>query len=568
MGLYDGLQDAILAFTDGILQGNHSRGIFRGMASSGLSSQTLEGFRSNAFVMEANVAKALTVGEGIVDAGSTGGETLRTQFLPHGLDRATAAQEDATLMKIIAKGDASSTTIEQTLLLGLGAVNDGSTGELGWDGQGNLPSTDDTFVRISKNIKYMFEGRTSGFIAEAVGRAGGLISQVMPLLELNAMTAMVLKANMNCYRNGSSRVNINAVDGFTEQVRQYAVTNPNRQGACFDMGGTFCTKESLRAVQAAALGNFMRPNIAMVDYTTKADIQSVLYPQDRTNPDGGGNNISHERNIIGGEYETKMVTDLIGLSPNMPLAPDGPRRDGLPVATKDANGVDFSTTPWNGCNLVSPGLGSFLNNADGTNNATSLVTVPALPSGAGNQACRLPIGMDRYYAVAPIYAGMEGRPWAHGSATINTLGDATPIWLTAGDVVAMEFLPTSLTLPTGYSASSQGYRIYACDVVHNAAAPTNFNQFSYLASTGNPTTGNSWYYDNGVDIPGCWTAYFIAEKKNGVKMVEYMQLLPMIKRMLPHAALLDPFVILMFAAPIAWLPYAITEVRNIARFTG
>ena len=515
-----------------------------------------------AAAVEEDLAKALTVGQGIVDAGDTGGRTLRTQWLPNGLERASFEDEDAVTMKMIPKEKAYSTTVEQTFNLLYGGPGNGFIGELGNDGNFGIAAADDSFLRQTQNVKYAAARRDPSFVAQQVRTIVG--GDPVQVSETDAMLEILGKMNRGLFY-ADSQANINEFNGFKRQLRAWAIAHTERQGICFDAGGQPLSEGMLRDIQKENRKNWGRIDLMLTPVDVKGDTQKLLYPKERFDPTSASDAFGRERDVFYGDWQTRLVDDPM-LLPNEPLNVDGPRADGAPVTTGDSGAPAFAVTPFGSSAATTPGTRFFLDNSDGTQNASSLSTAPAMPSGRGNQANRLGVGTF-YYGIAPVYDGLEGPLWVNGSPSAGTVSGATGFTTSSTNTLVRIRVDNTTPAITGlgstYVKNRIAYRIYRCDFT-----PTAVSDFKYLATIGCPTSGDSYYWDNGVDMPGTYKCYGITTRKRGRAMWGFLSLLPMVKRMLPNTLTTDPFGVLLFGTPILWIPSFAMEIRNVGAYSS
>jgi hypothetical protein len=143
---------------------------------------------------------------------------------------------------------------------------------------------------------------------------------------------------------------------------------------------------------------------------------------------------------------------------------------------------------------------------------------------------------------------------------------ASAIDPTAGQIVQIAIdttTPCITGLGSTYALANTKFRIYRAP-----SSATSISQFALLGETGCPTAGNATLYDNGYQIPGADQAFLITEQKHGIDGWGFWQLCPLLKRPLPHTALLEFFVLLLFATPVLRVPRHHIVVRNIGRWVA
>ena len=537
-----------LGFTEGFNQGpKWGSGVHRQWADT-------------ARAMEQDLEKALTTGQGIVQTGDTGGSTLRTQWLPGLVERASFQTEDAVTFKAMPKKKAYSTTIEQTFALLYGGIGSGFTPELGDDGAGNIAGAEDSFQRATQVIAFMAARREPGFVTQQVTNLENPVELEQDLGELELLG----KANAACF-TGDRGLDIASFNGLGAQIRDWVILHNERQAAEFDCAGQPLSESVLRDAQKRNRRNWGRFSRLIMSVDGKGDAQKEIYPKERFDGGRGGvNSYGVNPEKFNGDWSVDLVDDPM-LQIGEPLAVDGPRADPSIPTAADAGAPVWGATPFTSINAVNPGAGFWRQNHNRTSDAAALTTVPALPpstSGSGQQGSHLPVGTS-YYAITAVYAGRESLAWVNGASAANTIAGAAAVTIAANKVVAIAIdltTPAVTGLGSTFARQRVWYRIYRCDKVPNSLA-----DFQFLMNVGAPVAGNAWGYDNGATIPGTDVAYGITERKGGKDMWAWLNLLPMAKRMLPNTLMTEPFGILLFGTPFLPAPHFHTRFRNVGK---
>ena len=505
--------------------------------------------------------KALTAGEGIVQPGDTGGRALKVQFLHKTLEQVSFDQEDAVLMKLIPKKKVPSNTIEWTEFLSYGTDGDAFVGESGSDGAFGVSGSDDNFARQVQKIRYLATQRTVSLVSQLVAN----IEAPMKVSEKAATLELVMKMNNACY-NGDSTLSQNQFNGMKAQIKQWVNQYPQDSGILWDAGGQPIGKELMTDMMAFLRLKYGKPSLLLMSVQAKADLQKALYPNARYNEGQSPEYLGIDTGKFKGTNGTLKLEDDPMLRPNEPITVDGVGSDGKPrtATTASLGALAYVATPFVTCAAVVPGVGNYYNNVNVNTDVTSLGTAPALPNKGkgGNAGNRLPAGIS-YYALAPVYGGKEGVAWVFGAAGAGTVTGATAVTVTGASSIVQ--VDVDLTTPciTGvgstYSRSLVKWRLYRCTGV----APGSLSDFDFVCDIGNPTSGNARGYDNGMYMPGMDQAFMITETKNGSPGWFLAQLLPIMKRPLPHLAMADLFALLAFVTPILWVPRHHLYIRNI-----
>jgi hypothetical protein len=515
-------------------------------------------------IKAAQLEKSLTTGQGIVTQGTTGGEALRVQFLHDALEQVSFEQDDAALMKIIPKKKVPSNTVEWTDFLSYGSEGDAFVYETGSDGNFGVNGSDDNFSRQVAIVKYMATSRTVSIVSGLVNN----IQQPMQVSEKGATLELIGKMNLQTY-TADSTLSDNQFNGIRAQIKQWVLQNPNDSKILWDAQGQTLSRELLEDVTRDIRGLYGRPSLILCSIRAKADLQKLLFPNERFTAGTNPGYIGVDVDKFKGSNGTLKIVDDVMLRQNDPLVMDGVGVDGLPrsVSTTSANALSFAVTPFVSCAAGSPSTGNYYTNVNLNTDTSALGTAPALPtSGYGGNATNNLVAGNYWYAVSPVYQGKEGTVWVFGASSAGTVTGATEITgLTFGQVVKFVIdgsTPCITGLGSTISRKLVKFRVYRYGGP-SAAAPTALNQFGYLCDLGCPTSGNPTGWDNGMYIPGTESAYVITESKGGSPGWFMAQLLPLMKRPLPHLPMADLFAMLAFVTPILWVPRHHAWIRNI-----
>lgn len=505
----------------------------------------------------------------IIQDKTTGAAALRVQFLHDRLEKVSFEQDDAVMMKTIPKEKVYSITFEWTVFNQYGGAGDGFVGETGTDGAFGVAATDDNFTRLLKTVKYMAAVRQVSLVAQLVRN----VEDAMKTAETGATLEIVGKANLAIYFGDSKKAE-QQFDGLIRQLLDWLTPSTgygqtHDQSIIYDAGGNPISKEMLEDIAVLNRQKFGKGTLLMTSPVAYGDAQKLLFPEARTGEGETGTFGTDKRNFKSPYGTIKLVDDPM-LRLNQPLVVEGSGVDGKPRASADSGALSFSANPLT-ISAVSPSTGYFWENVSRNDHATvAALTVPALPSGEGNQANRL--AADTYwYAVSVVYQGKESLPWYTGNnaATINTLPTATGQAVTAGQVVKLAIDLTNLTGATVTAAlrKSLKFRFYRFD---GTTAPTSRLQYKFIGECGVAAAASSSVdavlYDNGFTIPGSDNAFLITESKNGAKGWFLAQLLPLMRRKgLASYVMGDPLAMLAFLMPILVVPRHHVWIRNIGR---
>lgn len=532
------------------------------------TSPEYQAMRSYADVSQQLIEKAFTTGSGVVQPLATGGQVLRQQFMPKVLQQVSFEQDDAGLMKRIKKKKVPNNTIEWSDYLSYGTNGDGFVGEAGFDGQFGVQGSDDNFQRQIQFVKYMGIQRTVSLVSTLIQ---GQIESPMKVSEKGAMLALISQMNLAAY-NADSTLSNNQFNGIRAQIIQWVDQHPEDRAIIYDAGGNPLSKDMMEDIMELQRRKWARIRLALMTIAARGDATRLLYPAARYGEGGGLNRFGiNPKTFESTQGDVEMVDDAM-LLPNDAIVADGPGSDGKPrtASTVSVGSIDWATTPWVSCAATTPGTASFWNNVQ-RNTTGALSTKPAHPAftDGGNNGNRLQPA-NYYYAVAPVWAGREGLPWVYGSVTNGDLTGATAITVTTGNSLVQMVFDTAATpcitgLGSTYARNLITFRVYRYGGPGVTSAPTAWSQFDLLCTCGVGTSGDTYVYDNGMYMPGSEVAYFLTETKNGADGFFMAELLPILKRPLPHLAMADLFCLLAFITPILWIPKHHIWVRNIGR---
>ena len=526
---------------------------------------------ATAFTNQSLLEKAYTTGSGIVQPGDTTPANFRTQFLSDTLEQVSFSQTDAGFMRDIAKEKIGSVTAEWSATVAYGGAGDGFVGETGSDGQFNVSGADDIFLRQIQNAKFMANYRQISSVAQTVQ------SLTDPVLaaQKNATLELISKMNLALYY-GSAGMNTLQWNGVNEQIIAWATAFPGDAAILYDAGGKPLDKYLFEDVVRTCALLYGKPTEFRCSVNTYTDAQKGLFPEARyTEGNKEGVFGTNRDSFLSPFGNIKLKYDLM-LRANRPLVANGNGADGKPrtLATTDSNSSGYTASPFVapasavGVQALAAGLGNFWQGSNTNTDTGALATIPAVPSGDGNQGNRLSAG-TYFYAVSAVTNGRESSPFVYGAAAPNTLAGATAITVTSGNnVVQIELDPTQLSPFGGTLKRSQTYfRVYrALSTATILGGPG--SQFDWLTNVGCPTAGNARGYDNGYRIPGTDTAFLLTPENNGSKQVFLGQLLPLMKKILPLSAMSDQMALLFFGTPIVRVGRFQIVVRNIGRFVN
>lgn len=517
-------------------------------------------FAEEARRQKAMFMKSLTTGEGIVASGATGGQALRLQFMHGMLEKQSFEQDDAMAMKVIPKKDVTSTAIEWTTQGQYGGPGDGFVPETGSDGNFGLSGSDTNYKRRVRNVKFLAAKRLISLAAQLVRN----VTEPEATEEESATLEIIGKANLAVYFGDSYKSNTQ-FDGLIRQITDWVTEFPQDQVILWDAQGQPIDADLLEKIAVACRTRFGRPSMMLMSALAYGDTQSLLFPRERYGGGALGEFGVDKRTFRATTGPVKLVDDPT-LRPNQPLVVDGTGMDGKPrTGAGDTGSVGWNANPWSACSAGAAGSGNFWQNVT-TNDLAAAISAPRTPSGEGNQKNALAAG-TYYYAASVVYQGLESLAWVFGAAAADTVTGATAVTVTAGQIVTCTFDYTKITgLGSTYPRNRVKVRVYRYGGP-GAAAPTALSDFDFLFEVGWPTggTANTSGFDNGFNIPGTDNAFLITEKKGRADGWFWAQLLPMMRRPLPHLEMGDPVAMLCFGCPILWVPRHHIHVRNVGR---
>jgi hypothetical protein len=538
--------------------------------SWGPMSNDFMGLREVAYKQDTSqddLEKALTTGDGIIQQGDTGGRALRVQFLHKQLEQVSFDQEDAVVMRLIPKKKVPSNTVEWTEFLSYGTDGDAFVGETGSDGAFGVSGSDDNFARQVQKVRYMATQRTVSLVSQLVNN----IEAPMKVSEKAATLELVAKMNTAVY-NADSTLSNNQFNGLKAQIKQWVNQYPQDSGILWDAAGQPIGKEMLNDMMASLRLKYGKPTLLIMSVQALADLQKALYPNARYTEGISPEAMGIDTRAFKGPNGKIRFEDDPMLRANEPITVDGIGSDGKPrtATTASSNALTFVSNPFvaasggNGAQALAPGTGNYYNNVNYNTDITTMGTVPSLPTKAkgGNAGNRLPTG-THYYAVSAVYGGRESVAWVLGASAAGTVTGAAALTVTSGNSVVQIDLDLTTPCITGlgstYSRNLVKFRVYRC----LNTAPGSLADFDFLCDIGCPTSGNARGYDNGMYIAGYDQAFMITESKHGSPGWFLAQLLPLMKRPLPHLAMADLFALLAFVTPILWVPRHHLYIRNI-----
>lgn len=522
----------------------------------GWNSPDFQALKALANESEQMLKSAYTTGEGIVTAGTgaTGDASkVRVQFLHDGLEQVSFEMDDAKLFKHMKKEKVYSNTFEWSQILQYGGAGDGFVSETGTgtDPAGNnyfgVSDSSETFARQVLQIKFMAAVRNLSLVSTLVNSVGGNIEKIA---EASATKELISKANLALYY-GDGRLCNTQFNGMARQMIDYVSLYSQNASAdqviLYDAGGQSVDKYLLEEIAMQNKLLYGHINELWQSPQGYADTQKNLFPEARIREGERGTFGVDKRTFTGPYGDIKLYDDPM-FRPNHPLVADGPGVTGIPRAVADSGAPvlgSSSVTAAGG----SAGTASWWLNI--TVNQTNPAAAPAVPSGAGNQGNRLAAGTYGY-AVAPVYQGKEGLPVYINSVTV-----------TAGQIVTITIPNANVTGISSAMAAGLKFRVYRSAV----AASTTATDYALLHETGcSGASGNSVSYDNGMYIPGADAAFALTGQRNGSSGIFLAQLLPLMKRQgLPETVLGTPLAMLLFLAPIVFVPRHHIYIRNIAR---
>jgi hypothetical protein len=504
-----------------------------------------------------------TTGTGIVQNGDTGTRALREQYLDDLLREVSFKDNQAALIKAIGRKSVESVLVEYTTFNAYGGAGDGFTGEAGFNGQGDVQSADDVFVRETQAIKYLATARNISIAAQRTKSVADPVRQQM----IGATRELLGKANLASYF-GNAGLSNNSYNGIIPQLQSWVGRHPEDQVIMYDaQGAAVLTPALLNAIKEENNKQYGEADLLVQSSTGYGDSNTTLFGNLRDSFGGS-------TGVAGGDWGKFMSSfGLVErmydpmLRPNRPLSPDGANSTGNArvVATADPSSLTFATTPFvatgsGGAGVpvaISPGSGAWYKNTTLNTDSTVLTTVPSLPSGRGNQTNNLVAG-TYYIAVAPVYNGREGAAWVYGNASApGVVGTPTGVVVTAGQVIKIPITYAAITgLGSTYGLANVYFRVYI-----SSAVPASLADMTYLMDIGCATDATGTFgYHNGMFIPGADNALLL--DRQYLTLCEFM---PLVKRDLPHTATVDRFAMLWYCTPLVYAPKKQIWIRNIKR---
>jgi hypothetical protein len=522
-----------------------------------------------AFIAQNELEKAYTTGSGIVQPGDTTPANFRMQFLSDTLEQVSYSQDDAGFMRDIPKEKIGSVTAEWSSTISYGGPGDNFVGETGSDGSFNVSGADDLFLRQIQNAKFMANYRQVSSVAQTVKSLTDPVAAAQKFATLE----LIGKMNLALYY-GAARKNSLQWNGIDDQITSWATAYPGDSAILYDAGGAGITKGLFEDIVATCALLYGKPTEFRCSVNTYKDVQKTLFPEARYTEGDSGKVFGTNRDEFLSPFgQVKLKFDKM-LRINRPLVANGPGVDGMPrsSATADTGSLTWTASPFVvaattvGTQATAPGAGNFWINTNSNADTGPLATLPALPSGGGNQSNHL-AAATYSYAVSAVVNGREGVAWVYGAASAGTVTGATGIAVTAGQIVQLELDPTQLVVASGSLKRSQTYfRVYR-SLASGANITAGASTYLWLSDTGIPTSGNARAFDNGYRIPGSDTAFLLTTENNGSKQVFLGQLLPLMKKILPLSAMADQMALLFFGTPIVRVGRFHIIVRNIGVYT-
>lgn len=507
---------------------------------------------------EEGITKALVTGQGIVQGGDTGGRALRVQFLHDLLTAVSFQEKHAVGIKLLPTEKAYSPTFEWSTYNQYGSSGHGFQPETGSDGAFGLSASDDNFARQVINLGYLAALRQVSLVSQSTKN----ITDPIKTARIGATRELLAKANQALYW-GDAKQNAIQFNGLIRQIQDWATANSQDSMICYDAGGSPVGASLLEDALVVNKNVFGEADLLLMSTTGYGDTSKLLFPFQRVDMGTSSGSFGVNKRQFEGPYGEVKIADDPMLRINRPLVIEGTGNNGLPRATADANAPTFTATnPWTTApTVISPGTGPFTKNAT-DNTDTGQPTVPAAPSGSGNNQNRLAAN-TYYYAVSLVTDGYESLPWAYGASASNTLTGATGLTPNGSQIVQMQLAAASVTNLGGtLSRNRTQFRIYRYT---GSTAPTAFSQFSFLMNAGVPTAGDAYAWDNGMYMAGTDNAFLITRSRDGNPAWMLLQLLPLMERELPHYAMGDPVAYLWFICAVLLAPRHHIWVRNIGR---
>jgi hypothetical protein len=225
----------------------------------------------------ADLAKALEVGDGIVEAGDTGGTALRVQSLERTLKKMDLRKEDCLALSVLPDGKASSTALEYTREISVGDTGDGFIPERADPGV-----VDTLYERCVANVRFIGITGDSSLAATLVNT----ITDV-EAAQVQAKTRLVAKLVEQAIWEGDHTVNPLSWDGFRKQIEDWVTANPNddtygeRYGNVIDLRGEPITPELLNEGATVIGDRFGNASDLICPTIVRANLANQLYASGR-----------------------------------------------------------------------------------------------------------------------------------------------------------------------------------------------------------------------------------------------------------------------------------------------
>jgi hypothetical protein len=450
----------------------------------------------------ADVQKSMGVSGTLPRTGLTGLDALGMEDLSGLMASAEVEEEQLHLWRDIPKEPAYDTVKQWTRL-----DQFGGSGATGFISMGDtIPSTDPTFARLAKEIKFMgVRGSVylTGQVTRLVGMHGNIGQTGMETSEETKMMELLILVEQALFY-GASTLHTTNWDGLIKQVSDAAsLANSIRM----DLRGSVPDRFFLERLVQIMANNAANPNRLYIPNQGMRDLRQSLVSEIRAT-EGTRNRpigmdfdqyLIEEINGTPGKFEIKRTQTLTrGARGGLPLYESLSQPATAPAAPTSVTGVAAAFT--------------------------QLAYKPGLPGDT--------------YVLSAQGIGKGGRTQGTASA-----GVVTP----DGNKVTWTINSTD--------ANTQYYELFRNRPGSDGTVQTNRLYLGRVARSGNATT----FTDDGYAIPGCYDMLML---RLGLRDILFAQLLPVVKRILPQTETANDYCILLFGTPVVKTPTKNVVVVN------
>jgi hypothetical protein len=458
-----------------------------------------------------NLAKALEAD--YVIANPTNGGAMKLQSLEENLKYQTATKaEDFPFWAKIAKKKAFSTVEEFTRADSYGTQTGGFVQQTEVP-----PEADGTYTRAYANVKYI---ATLGAVTDVMASLYPAHGNVMALKLRERILWIMQRTNHYLYKGDSSLVLTGEGpewDGIDAQIDSTAI---------FDCEGTRpLTQAVVEQVSVDAMNDFAKPTALLASTNAISDLNKTLYPQLRSNVPAGGD--------AGSAYEGMRTTaGKLAFMPDRFLA----QRYAAPSPSASATSTQAPNAPSAVTTAVAGVDGDFFK-GDSSGLTVDYAYAVTLGNRFGESAPTL-MGAPQAVTLANKVAGVHIAVTVANNAVIGNY---------APEYVAF-YRTAPLTTGGATPATVSSYSLIGRFPVQSQAA-----------------LGNTVVNDVNLYLPFTEQAYVMDFSS---EVLEFKQLMPLMKADLAYTSLARRFWVGMFGTPICYAPKKLRRIINIPRLSA